>query len=410
MTGVFWLAIAQAWQNIRANLLHTLLSVLGIVIGVAALVGILSLIDGMERYAQEQISSTTNLQTIQIQPLTTTELNGVAVPKTTVQPMDGESFAALRALLQPQLASARAQARFNLSIKVADAGPQLGVQVEVHAGDFSRPPTWLMGQWQELPPAADGTTAIAINETLARLLVDKQPLERAKDRLLLADGQSLRVASLRQNQTPNDPPTILIPLLGTPMRWLSANPPRTTLVLDRVEAIPSTTKKLEAWLKKRFAAGAQDFAVRTNSFRVEQVAQGFLVFRLVMGFIVGISVLVGGIGVMNVLLISVTERTAEIGLRKALGAKRQDIVRLFLAESLTIAGFGCTLGLLLGVAATLVFVPVIKWVTQVPFQAAYTANTLLVIAGVTLLIGIVFGVYPALKAARLDPVEALRRE
>ena len=113
---------------------------------------------------------------------------------------------------------------------------------------------------------------------------------------------------------------------------------------------------------------------------------------------------------MNVLLISVTERTSEIGIRKALGANKKDIMRLFLSESITVSLFGSLLGLTFGVLGTMVFIPIIKAITKVPFQAAYTWNTLLVIMIIAILVGVVFGTYPAMKAARLDPVDAIRRE
>jgi putative ABC transport system permease protein len=119
---------------------------------------------------------------------------------------------------------------------------------------------------------------------------------------------------------------------------------------------------------------------------------------------------VGGIGVMNVLLISVTERTAEIGIRKATGANRRDIMLLFLSESITVSAFGSFLGLVLGVLGTMVIIPIIKAITEVPFQAAYTWNTFLVITVLSILVGIVFGTYPAIRASRLNPVEAIRHE
>ncbi|HRF38958.1 MAG TPA: FtsX-like permease family protein, partial [Saprospiraceae bacterium] len=121
--------------------------------------------------------------------------------------------------------------------------------------------------------------------------------------------------------------------------------------------------------------------------------------------------LVGGIGIMNVLLISVSERTAEIGIRKALGAKRRDILRLFLSESVAISLLGSFLGLLLGMLGAAVAVAIVGMVLKGPqFEAAYTFQTLLIIVAVALLVGIVFGTYPAIKASRLDPVEAMRRE
>ena len=129
-----------------------------------------------------------------------------------------------------------------------------------------------------------------------------------------------------------------------------------------------------------------------------------------MGLIIGLSVLVGGVGVMNVLLISVNERTAEIGLRKAVGAKKGDIRRLFLAESITVSAFGSLVGLVLGAGFAMAAIPIIRFFADVPFSAVLTWNTFFIIASVAILIGVIFGTYPAIKAAKLDPVEALRRE
>lgn len=126
--------------------------------------------------------------------------------------------------------------------------------------------------------------------------------------------------------------------------------------------------------------------------------------------IVGISIVVGGVGVTNVLLLSVTERTVEIGIRKAMGARRKDIMLQFLSESVTISAFGSILGLILGIVSTFAIVPVIKAFVPVPFEASYIWNTLIIIATIAVLIGIIFGTYPAIRTSRLDPVEAIRRE
>jgi putative ABC transport system permease protein len=191
---------------------------------------------------------------------------------------------------------------------------------------------------------------------------------------------------------------------------LREHPPEVILEAAKTEEIPAIRKEVSDWLKEKFPRATQDFEIITNDSRVDQVAKGFLLFRIIMGLIVGISVVVGGIGVMNVLLISVNERTREIGIRKAMGATRKDIVQLFLAESITVSGFGSIIGVIFGVAFTMVAIPIVKALTKIPFQAAYTANTFIVISAIAVLVGIVFGTYPALRASRLNPVDAIRHE
>lgn len=201
-----------------------------------------------------------------------------------------------------------------------------------------------------------------------------------------------------------------MPVTVFPDSALKANPPVCVIEAGDVEDVPLLKTQVENWLKANMSTQLADFTIVTNEQRVSQAAKGFLLFRLVMGLIVGISVLVGGIGVMNVLLISVTERTVEIGVRKALGAKRQDILWQFLSESITISTLGSLLGLVLGLLATLAFIPIVKALTDIPFQVAYTWNTFIIIMVTAMLIGVIFGTYPAMRAARLDPVEAIRRE
>jgi putative ABC transport system permease protein len=172
--------------------------------------------------------------------------------------------------------------------------------------------------------------------------------------------------------------------------------------------VAAVKEEVSGWLKQQFKDPSA-FVISSNDMRVEQATKGFGLFRLVMGLIVGISVLVGGIGVMNVLLISVTERTVEIGIRKAVGANKRDIVWQFLSESVTISTFGSLLGLAVGILSTAVIGPVIHVITGISFPVAYTLNTFLTVVILAIVTGIVFGTYPAIRAARLDPVEAIRR-
>lgn len=204
---------------------------------------------------------------------------------------------------------------------------------------------------------------------------------------------------------------MFVPIVHWTDQELQKIPPSCLVDVRLVEDVQDVKKQIEDWLAKRYPGQSDGFTVGTNEFRVNQITQGFMLFRIIMGMIVGISVLVGGIGIMNVLLISVSERTAEIGIRKALGAKRRDIMRLFLSESVAISLLGSFLGLLLGMLGAVVAVEIVKLMLEgIPFEAAYTFQTLFIIVIVALLVGIVFGTYPAIKASRLDPVEAMRRE
>jgi putative ABC transport system permease protein len=121
--------------------------------------------------------------------------------------------------------------------------------------------------------------------------------------------------------------------------------------------------------------------------------------------IAGISLLVGGIGVMNIMLVTVTERTREIGLRKAVGARRRDILIQFLVEAMTLSLVGGAIGIAIGVGAA----AAVSSVSQ-QFQPSVSLVTVLLATGVSAMVGLVAGMYPALRAARMNPIEALRHE
>jgi putative ABC transport system permease protein len=147
-----------------------------------------------------------------------------------------------------------------------------------------------------------------------------------------------------------------------------------------------------------------DFAIDTNSSFVGLWKSISSSFAMVAIFIAAISLVVGGIVIMNIMLVSVTERTREIGVRKALGAKRADILSQFLIESATMSLVGGMIGVILGVAIAKIFTLVIGWETDVALWSVLAG------LGVAVGVGVFFGVYPAQKAAQLDPITALRSE
>jgi putative ABC transport system permease protein len=148
--------------------------------------------------------------------------------------------------------------------------------------------------------------------------------------------------------------------------------------------------------------GVDDYEIVVPEALLEQSRQTQRLFNIVMGAIAGISLLVGGIGIMNIMLASVLERTREIGVRRAIGARREDIVLQFLVESFSISALGGLMGVAIGIGIAQAVATYARWPTVV------TAASLVLAIGVSMAVGIVSGLYPAVRASRIDPIVALR--
>ena len=149
---------------------------------------------------------------------------------------------------------------------------------------------------------------------------------------------------------------------------------------------------------------AGDFAITVPAGLLEQKRQTQMIFNVVMICIAGISLLVGGIGIMNIMLATVLERTREIGIRRAIGARQADIIRQFLTEAVLISILGGLIGIAFGFTLSQIIAAAAGWSTVV------TTSSIVVAFGVSCGIGLLFGIYPAMQAARLDPIEAIRYE
>jgi putative ABC transport system permease protein len=155
----------------------------------------------------------------------------------------------------------------------------------------------------------------------------------------------------------------------------------------------------------RIRPGADnDFTIRNPQDILATQQEATQVFTTLLASIAAVSLVVGGIGIMNIMLVSVTERTREIGVRKALGARRRDIMLQFLVEALALCLLGGLLGILLGTGAAMALSRWMQWNTLISGQAVAVAF------GFSAMVGLFFGIWPARRAARLDPIEALRYE
>jgi putative ABC transport system permease protein len=269
--------------------------------------------------------------------------------------------------------------------------------------------------------AGDAYVAV-IAHKLAVELAGRTSVANALKTPLMLQGHAWTVVGVLDPAADQPPFTVFVPAgslahAGSPSPMvLGALPGGTRSLFVRapqIEEVLSVQAQIETWADTTEPRWRKEDQVRIQSQGVErlrQLNQGLLVFKLLMGSFAAISLLVGGIGIMNVLLAAVAERTREIGVRKASGATRRDIVVQFLSESVTIAIAGSLLGAVVGFLGAVGVSTFIRWQSNAPFYAAFTWQTFLFSMGTAVAVGLIFGMYPALKAARLSPVDAMRYE
>ena len=220
-------------------------------------------------------------------------------------------------------------------------------------------------------------------------------------------GEALDASFLVVDDVAGTADQIYIPV-STALRKFERDPLEAPLDEIIVRLDPSVSSRTAAsairGLLDRLHAGADDFEMVVPEALLEQSRRTQRLFNIVMGCIAGISLLVGGIGIMNIMLATVLERTREIGVRRAIGARKADIRRQFIIEAFAISAIGGVVGIVVGVAIARIVAAYADWPTVV------TLASILLSTGVSITVGLVSGIYPAARAAELDPIEALRYE
>jgi putative ABC transport system permease protein len=260
----------------------------------------------------------------------------------------------------------------------------------------------------------DSQRVAVISHELGRVIAPGGVPATAIGRMVKLEGSDFRVVGVASNESQRASLAAYVPLTTSKLAMAPGsgrNAPSIYVRALRVEDVPVVKKSVEEWLTSHTGKWQDRVTVSGgDGLRLDQARQAVLIFKTVMGAFAGISLLVGGIGIMNVLLSGVLERTREIGIRKATGARNRDILVQFLSESVAITSVGAIIGVVLGLAGAFVIAALIRNQTQAEVHAAFTLTTMLVATLVSVSIGIAFGTYPALRASRLSPIDAVRHE
>lgn len=403
------LSVTIGLNALRANPVRALLSTLGVVMGVASLVAVLALGDGVEAFAREQLERTTSIQAIEVRSRTTRELDGIQLPVTdypVFTPADAQALVAAMSAAR----EVRHQVVGAGRVRLAGSDSLRGVSVFGLTGWPSlKPPPLAAGRFLE--PA--DSTVVVVSHDLALAVAAGGGAATALGKTVRIEDAAWTIVGVIEAQRGAVAFTAVVPAAAASQAMVPALTPRLpTLVVTarRVEDVEVAKAEVEGWLAGRDSGWRDRVTVTTQLARAKQARQGMLIFKLLMGAITGISLLVGGIGIMNVLLASVAERTREIGIRKAAGARRRDVLLQFLAESVAITGLGSVVGVLLGLGGAFGVTAVMRARTEAVIYAAFTWGTVAIAVAAAVTVGIAFGIYPALRAARLSPIDAIRHE
>ena len=407
---MMWMLAKVGIKALLANKLRSFLAVLGIIIGVGAVISMLALGAGTRDSILQRVSSMgTNL--LIVRP----GLAGRRGIMTGIsQTMTVDDALAIAAEV-PGVEAVSPVVSSNLQLKYFNKNAQTST--------YGVAPTYLAIRNFEIDHGRNFTDmevermsrVAVIGPTTAENLFGKDEPVGETIKIKGVNFQVIGVLKAKGDQGWSNPDDQALIPATTAMKQI--------LGVERIREISVLTEQSEAGNKPvvdgitellrrrhRLAAGADnDFNINDQAEMISMATSFATTLSILLGSLGGISLLVGGIGIMNIMLVTVAERTREIGLRKAIGARERDIRNQFLFESVLVSGCGGVLGVALGVGVA-VLIPVLARLSGSEFTTSVEWKSILVALGVSVAVGIFFGYYPASRAAKLDPVEALRYE
>jgi putative ABC transport system permease protein len=387
--------------------MRTLLTMLGIIIGVGAVICTVAIGEGASQQVQEQINSLgENLITINAGSVNQGGVHLGSQATKTLVPGDATA-------IREQITTvSRVSPGVSTGVQVVFGNQNWSTRITGASPDFLQIRHWPIERGaafsdQDVQNAAD---VCIIGHTVAQnLFGDRNPV-----------GNTIRVSSLPfrvigelvakgLNPYGQDQDDTLIAPYTTVMKKLSGISWLQSITVSATtqDEMDAAQEQIASLLRQRHHLRPDepdDFIIRSPTDIAQARAQTLGVMELLLSCIASVSLIVGGIGIMNIMLVSVTERTREIGVRMAVGATESDVQRQFLSEAVVLSMFGGGIGVVFGFFASNAVSAMLKWPTQIPPSAILVS---VIFSG---LVGIFFGYYPARKAASLDPIEALRYE
>ncbi|MBK9134766.1 MAG: ABC transporter permease [Betaproteobacteria bacterium] len=400
-----WLnTLLLALREIRRNLLRSFLTILGIVIGVAAVITMVTVGNGATQAVQDQITSLgTNL--LQIRPGQRLGPGGGGAGSPPFRIADAEAIAA-------QVGGTRAVAPQSTAGGMAVYGARNWSTVAYGTTNaYFETNNWTLAAGRTFEPVEEraGASVCLIGATVRReLFGTADPLgERIRFRQMSCEIIGV-LASKGQAAMGDQDDQLVLPI-ATVQRRITGNVNVGTLLVSMTDNADAARVKAEITRllreRRKLAEGDENnFNVLDTAQLAQTLSGTTAVMTALLGAVAAVSLLVGGIGIMNIMLVSVTERTREIGIRLAIGALGHEVLMQFLIEAVVLAALGGIVGIVLATGASIVLT---QWM-GVPFVFDPAVN--LASFAFAALIGVVFGYFPARRAARLDPIEALRHE
>jgi putative ABC transport system permease protein len=405
-------SVRIALRALKVNRTRSALTMLGIIIGVAAVIAMVGVGAGATARIQEQILSIgSNL--IIVLPGSISS-NGVRLGSGGVATLTQDDAKAI-ATECPSVVLTAPTVRGGVQVVYGSNNWATTVQGVTPDYMTIRDYTMLSGEFFTTQDVDAAAKTAVLGETVAQnLFGDSNPTGQ----VVIIKNVPFTVAGVLtpKGQSPtgqDQDDVILLPISTATEKVLGANKANAKAVGSLMvqamspQAMDQAIQEMEALLRERhrILPGLEnDFTIRnlTEVFAAQETSAQ--VMAILLGAIASVSLIVGGIGIMNIMLVSVTERTREIGLRLAVGAKRHDILSQFLVEAVTLSLLGGIIGIVVGVTASILISHFAQWSTQVSWLSVLTSFLF------SALVGVFFGYYPARKAAFLNPIEALRYE